>query len=192
MEVTVHIWPFSIIRGGSIVADFLAKKTASINADRLVAAVRSESQANSLSKLGVRILQLDLLDEEAVVRSVLHYNSMRTSPITFLPRRIPDSFLVSIVIHTASSIKSSLALHLITALSKQGELRGEKTYFIHVSTCIWSARLPCEWRRKWPGGRPRDWVHFSKIPVGQPDRLRTRTRCSIQRRSWPTPPLSER
>ncbi|KAJ5686910.1 hypothetical protein N7536_009529 [Penicillium majusculum] len=100
--------------GGSLVADFLARKTTSIDVDRLIAAVRSEDQANSLSNLGVRVIQLDLTDEDTVVKSVLSYN-------------------ISIVIHTASSINPTLALHLITALSKQGEVSGEKTYFIHTS-----------------------------------------------------------
>ncbi|CRL22542.1 NAD(P)-binding domain [Penicillium camemberti] len=85
--------------GGSIVADFLARKTISTDVDRLIAAVRSEDQANSLSNLGVRVIQLDLTDEDTVVKSVLSHNT----------------------------------LHLITALSKQGEVSGEKTYFIHTS-----------------------------------------------------------
>ncbi|CAL5871785.1 uncharacterized protein PFLUO_LOCUS6038 [Penicillium psychrofluorescens] len=100
--------------GGSIIADFLASKTTSIGADRLVAAVRSENQANSLSKLGISVLRLDLADEDAVVESVLRHN-------------------ISIVIHTASSVNPDLALYLITALSKQGEVSGKKTYFIHTS-----------------------------------------------------------
>ncbi|KAJ5195726.1 hypothetical protein N7449_006205 [Penicillium cf. viridicatum] len=74
----------------------------------------SEDQADSLSNLGVRVIQLDLTDEDTVVKSVLSHN-------------------ISIVIHTASSINPTLALHLITALSKQGEVSGEKTYFIHTS-----------------------------------------------------------
>ncbi|CAI7586243.1 unnamed protein product [Penicillium palitans] len=100
--------------GGSIVADFLARKTISTDVDRLIAAVRSEDQANSLSNLGVRVIQLDLTDEDTVVKSVLSHN-------------------IGIVIHTASSINPTLALHLINALSKQGEVSGEKTYFIHTS-----------------------------------------------------------
>lgn len=53
--------------------------------DRLIAAVRSEDQANSLSNLGVRVIQLDLTDEDTVVKSVLSYNSMNPSPTVFLP-----------------------------------------------------------------------------------------------------------
>ncbi|CAI7569276.1 unnamed protein product [Penicillium discolor] len=96
--------------GGSLVADFLARKTTSIDVDRLIATVRSEDQANSLSNLGVRVIQLDLTDEDTVVKSVLSYN-------------------ISIVIHTASSINPTLALHLITALSKQGETSGLGAFF---------------------------------------------------------------
>ena len=43
-----------------------------------------------------------------------------------------DPFLVSIVIHTASSIEPQFALHLITALGKRKELTGQDTYLIHV------------------------------------------------------------
>ncbi|OQD60496.1 hypothetical protein PENPOL_c023G10563 [Penicillium polonicum] len=96
--------------GGSILADFLARKTTSIDVDRLIAAVRSEDQADSLSNLGIRVIQLDLTDEDTVVKTVLSHN-------------------ISIVIHTASSINPSLALHLITALSKQGETSGLGAFF---------------------------------------------------------------
>ena len=67
-----------------MVADFLTRKTTSIDVDRLIAAVRSEDQANSLSNLGVRVIQLDLTDEDTVVESVLSHNSMNPSPAIFM------------------------------------------------------------------------------------------------------------
>ncbi|MCJ1457103.1 hypothetical protein MMC28_007469 [Mycoblastus sanguinarius] len=100
--------------GGSIVADFLADTNILIEKEQMSAAVRSEEQAKTLSKLGINVLQLDLTDEKAVVESLLHHD-------------------ISIVVHCASSINPALALNLITALSKQGEVSGEETYFIHTS-----------------------------------------------------------
>ncbi|MCJ1432429.1 hypothetical protein MMC27_001785 [Xylographa pallens] len=100
--------------GGSIVADFLANNNNLIRKAHIVAAVRSEEQAKSLSKLGITVLQLDLTDENAVVEALLRYN-------------------ICIVVHTASSMNTSLALHLISALGKQQEVSGKDTYFIHTS-----------------------------------------------------------
>ncbi|KAJ5893612.1 hypothetical protein N7495_005303 [Penicillium taxi] len=98
--------------GGSIVADFLARNT--VDAGRLFAAVRTEEQAISLSKLCVHVLQLDLTDKDAVIKSLLAHD-------------------IRVVIHTASSINPTMPLNLITALSKQGEVSGIKTSFIHSS-----------------------------------------------------------
>lgn len=39
------------------------------------AAVRSEAQAQALSKLGINVLRLDLSDEESVVESLHAYDS---------------------------------------------------------------------------------------------------------------------
>ncbi|KAF4612842.1 hypothetical protein G7Y89_g15531 [Cudoniella acicularis] len=97
--------------GGSLVADFLASNSTQFRKENITAAVRSEEQAKTLSKLGINVLQLDLTDEKVVV----------------------ESLLLSIVIHCASSLDERLALHLITALGKQREVRGEETYFIHTS-----------------------------------------------------------
>ncbi|MCJ1292562.1 hypothetical protein MMC34_004113 [Xylographa carneopallida] len=100
--------------GGSLVADFLASNNVLMKEAHIIAAVRSEEQAKSLSKLGINVLQLDLTDENAVLETVVGHD-------------------IRIVIHTASSINSTLALHLITALGKQREAAGEDTYFIHTS-----------------------------------------------------------
>ncbi|KAI9832678.1 MAG: hypothetical protein M1819_004263 [Sarea resinae] len=100
--------------GGSVVADFLASNSTLIKKEQITAAVRSAEQANALSKSGINVLQLDLTDEKAVVDSVLRHN-------------------IGIAINTASSIDPRPALHLIAALSKQREVSGQQTYFIHTS-----------------------------------------------------------
>jgi hypothetical protein len=43
-----------------------------------------------------------------------------------------DDGSVGVVIHTASSLNFGLAAPLINALSKQKEITGDETYFIHV------------------------------------------------------------
>ena len=45
----------------------------------IIAAVRSEEQAKSLSKLGINVLQLDLTDENAVLETVVGHDSMNLS-----------------------------------------------------------------------------------------------------------------
>ena len=66
-------------RGGSLVTDFLANNNTLINKENIIAAVRSEEQAKSLSELGINVLQLDLTDEEAVVESLSRQNSTKVS-----------------------------------------------------------------------------------------------------------------
>ncbi|KAI0131869.1 hypothetical protein BJ170DRAFT_691096 [Xylariales sp. AK1849] len=100
--------------GGSIVADFLASNNPLLRKEHISAAVRSDEQVEALSRLGITVLRLDLTDEDAVVESLLRHD-------------------ISIVVHTASSLDSRLALHLITALSRQREASGKETYFIHTS-----------------------------------------------------------
>ncbi|MCJ1385555.1 hypothetical protein MMC17_008678 [Xylographa soralifera] len=100
--------------GGSLVAEFLASKSILFKKADIIAAVRSKEQAEALSKLGSRVLQLDLTNEKAVVETLLRHN-------------------ICIVVHTASSINPTLALHLITALGKQREISGKETYFVHTS-----------------------------------------------------------
>lgn len=117
--------------------DFLASNNPLLKNQNIIAAVRSEEQAKALSKLGVSVLQLDLNNEEAVVGRILQHNS--TKLYTFISCNgglLADNFLVRIIIHTASSLNESLALHLITALGKQREVTGEETYFIHVSAFL--------------------------------------------------------
>ncbi|RDW59919.1 hypothetical protein BP6252_13006 [Coleophoma cylindrospora] len=118
--------------GGSLVADFLARNSPLIKKDQIHAAVRSDEQAEALSKLGIHVLQLDLTNEDAVVESVLRHN-------------------ISIVVHTASSLDVSLALPLVTALGRQREVSGADTFFIHTSGL--SAFYE---RTGWPSGRMSD------------------------------------
>ncbi|KAI9706233.1 MAG: hypothetical protein M1820_004808 [Bogoriella megaspora] len=118
--------------GGSIVADFIASNRLQIKKENIFAAVRSEEQAEAISRSGITVLQLDLTDEGAVVASLLRYD-------------------ISIVIHTASSIDAGLALPLITGLGKQREVSGKQTYFIHTSAL--SAFYE---RTGWPHGETKD------------------------------------
>jgi hypothetical protein len=59
---------------GSLIADFLNRKDLSIERDQIVAAVRSEEQANLLSNLGIGVLRVDLANEAEVVEGVLRHN----------------------------------------------------------------------------------------------------------------------
>ncbi len=49
--------------------------------ENIIAAVRSQEQANALSKLGVKVLQLDLTNESAMVDSLLGSDSKKISII---------------------------------------------------------------------------------------------------------------
>ena len=57
--------------GGSIVAAFLSRTAGPLTNAVLSTAVRTEEQAQRLSKLGINVLQLDLHDETAVENAVL-------------------------------------------------------------------------------------------------------------------------
>jgi LmbE family N-acetylglucosaminyl deacetylase len=61
------------------VADFLTSGSPLIKEQKIIAAVRSQEQADALSGLGVDVLQLDLRDEEAVTESILRYDGMYRS-----------------------------------------------------------------------------------------------------------------
>ena len=120
-------------RGGSLIADFLASNNSLFERNQITAAVKSEEQAKCLSKLGVIILRMDLNDEKAISESLLQRRS-RNFPHTYVARvEMTDCPLVSIVIHCASAIDPTPAIHLIKALSKQKEVSGEETYCIHVN-----------------------------------------------------------
>ncbi|KAK4043107.1 NAD(P)-binding protein [Parachaetomium inaequale] len=99
--------------GGSIVAAFLSRTTGPLTNTVLSTAVRTEEQAQRLSKLGINVIQLDLHDETAVENAVLGNE-------------------IDIVVHTASSIVSSLAENLIRALGRRRQATGRETYFVHT------------------------------------------------------------
>ncbi|KAF2448470.1 NAD(P)-binding protein [Karstenula rhodostoma CBS 690.94] len=115
--------------GGSIVSDFLGGIVPSLKGRKIVAAVRSQEQAASLSESGVNVICLDIADKKAVTKALVDNN-------------------IFIVIHTASSLIPELAINLIDGLSEQRKQTGRKTYFIHTSAM--SAFMP---RTGWPSGK---------------------------------------
>jgi hypothetical protein len=64
-----------------MLADFLTRSDSLIEKNNISAAVRSEEQANILSKLGINVLKLDLTDEKAVVEGLLSNNSTKPSAL---------------------------------------------------------------------------------------------------------------
>jgi uncharacterized protein YbjT (DUF2867 family) len=64
--------------GGSLVAEFISRKSGPIKEANSSAAVRSEEQAESLSKLGVNVIQIDLSDEASMAEALLHNESALT------------------------------------------------------------------------------------------------------------------
>ncbi|KAI1190690.1 hypothetical protein F5B17DRAFT_386199 [Nemania serpens] len=99
--------------GGSVITALLSGN-APLPAKNIFALVRSDEQEQSLQALGIRVLQFDLLNEEAVIEAVLQNE-------------------IDIIIHTAGSIDARLAIHLIKALGKRREVTGNDTFHIHSS-----------------------------------------------------------
>ena len=64
--------------GGSIVAGFASHRGGLLESAKIHAAVRSKEQAQSLSKLDVSVLQIDLSDQEALTDYVLVNDSQWT------------------------------------------------------------------------------------------------------------------
>ncbi|KAI1392961.1 NAD(P)-binding protein [Hypoxylon trugodes] len=100
--------------GGSVLAELLSRTSGLVKAKNIIAAVRSEEQVQSLSKLGVNVVQLNLRDEDAVKEVVLKNN-------------------INFIIHTASSSEAALVSHLIKALGEHRRISGKDAYFIHSS-----------------------------------------------------------
>ncbi|KAJ5449578.1 uncharacterized protein N7458_006027 [Penicillium daleae] len=100
--------------GGSIVADFARHKGGLLETARIHAAVRSDTQAESLSTLDVTVVKIDLSNPYALAGYMIRND-------------------VSIVIHTATSIDPEVAQNLITALKKRREANGKKAFFVHTS-----------------------------------------------------------
>ncbi|KAI1087270.1 NAD(P)-binding protein [Rostrohypoxylon terebratum] len=118
--------------GGSVLAEFLSRIDSPIKATKLSAAVRTDEQAQRLSKLGVNVIQLDLSDEAAVTSAVLCNE-------------------IDMVIHTANSANWNLVSYLIKALGQRRKTSGRETYFIHSSiTTLFSED------GGWPYGQVKD------------------------------------
>ncbi|KAI2463184.1 NAD(P)-binding protein [Annulohypoxylon bovei var. microspora] len=118
--------------GGSVLAEFISRTSSPIKAANLSAVVRTQEQAQSLSKLGVNVIQVDLSDEAVIIEAVLRNK-------------------IDMIIHTASSANSRLASHLIKALGQRRKASGKETYFIHSSVTTLFAE-----EGGWPYGEVRD------------------------------------
>lgn len=84
-SVDTHFQPLTSHSGGSVVTDFLSSSSALFTKEQMHAAVRSEAQAQALSKLGINVLRLDLGDEESVVGSLRAYDSTEAAGIESRP-----------------------------------------------------------------------------------------------------------
>ncbi|TGJ80729.1 hypothetical protein E0Z10_g8034 [Xylaria hypoxylon] len=117
--------------GGSVVAALLSGN-AHFPKKNLFAAVRTEEQAQSLQSLGIKVLQLNLQNEQEVAEAVLQNE-------------------IDIVVQTASSIDARLAVNLISALGKRREATGKDTYHIHSSVTTGYSK-----EGGWPYGTVKD------------------------------------
>ena len=68
-------------RGGSIISDLLCNHGSLIRKENIITPVRSQEQANALSKLGVKVVRIDLSDEKDVVDTISQNNGTITSHI---------------------------------------------------------------------------------------------------------------
>ncbi|KAI1414112.1 NAD(P)-binding protein [Hypoxylon sp. FL1857] len=118
--------------GGSLLAEFVSRTSGPIKESTISAAVRTEEQAQRLSKLGVNVIQVDLSNETAVSEAMLRNE-------------------IDIVVHTASSMNSRLASNLIKALGQRRKASGNEVYFIHSSVAAVFSE-----EGGWPYGEVRD------------------------------------
>lgn len=91
-SVNTYSQPLTSDRGGSLVTDFLSSSSPLFTKEQIYAAVRSEAQAQALSKLGINVLRLDLGDEESVVESLRAYDSTEAAGIESRPTLMADPF----------------------------------------------------------------------------------------------------
>ncbi|KAJ5491645.1 hypothetical protein N7539_003212 [Penicillium diatomitis] len=100
--------------GGSIIASFAHVKDGLLAKATIHAAVRSEEQAQSLTKNNVVAAKIDLNNPYALAGYMIRND-------------------VSIIVHTATSIDGDIAHNLIEALKRRREANGKKACFIHNS-----------------------------------------------------------
>ncbi|RSM08477.1 hypothetical protein CDV31_008114 [Fusarium ambrosium] len=118
--------------GGSVLADLLLHSQDSFKDAKFFAAVRAQEQAESVSKLGVNAVQVDLNDKAEVEEAVLQN-------------------AINIVIHTAGSMYPAMTTNLLAALGQRQRASGNKTYLIHSSVATMFTE-----EGGWPSGEVRD------------------------------------
>lgn len=61
--------------GGSLITDLLSRSEDPFKSTKVFATVRSDEQAQALSKLDVGLMQFDLTDKQSVEKAVLDHQS---------------------------------------------------------------------------------------------------------------------
>ncbi|KAK7409252.1 hypothetical protein QQX98_008562 [Neonectria punicea] len=118
--------------GGSLLADLLFRNDGPIKTAKLFAAVRSQEQVQSLSKLGVGVVEVDLLDKQSVEDAIIGNK-------------------IDLVLHTAGAVDSRMASNIIDALGQRRRVNGTKTYYIHSSVMTMFSE-----EGGWPYGEVKD------------------------------------
>ncbi|KAJ4221146.1 hypothetical protein NW759_007215 [Fusarium solani] len=118
--------------GGSVLADLLLHSNDSFKDAKFFAAVRAQDQVESVSKLGIDAVNVDLNDKAAVEEAVLRNE-------------------INIVIHTAGSMYPAMTTNLVAALGQRQRDSGNKTYLIHSSVATMFTE-----EGGWPSGEVRD------------------------------------
>ncbi|KAM6511444.1 hypothetical protein FALCPG4_016447 [Fusarium falciforme] len=114
--------------GGSVLADLLLHSNDSFKDAKFFAAVRAQDQVESVSKLGIDAVNVNLNDKAAVEEAVLRNE-----------------------IHTAGSMYPAMTTNLIAALGQRQRDSGNKTYLIHSSVATMFTE-----EGGWPSGEVRD------------------------------------
>jgi hypothetical protein len=114
------------------------KRGGTLEAFVIHAAVRSQEQAHSLTKLDVNVVQLNLSDETAVTGYLLSNDSkhcFRSIPnhVLYSDHICPISYAVDLVINNATSIDPQIASSPIQGLQKQREATGKEVFFIQTT-----------------------------------------------------------
>ncbi|UPL00210.1 hypothetical protein LCI18_011144 [Fusarium solani-melongenae] len=118
--------------GGSVLADILLHSEDSFKDAMFFAAVRAQDQVESVSKLGIDAVNVDLNDKAAVEEAMLRNK-------------------INIVIHTAGSMYPAMTANLVAALGQRHRDSGNKTYLIHSSVATMFTE-----EGGWPSGEVRD------------------------------------